>query len=314
MGAKARRGKPTGCQNDDIAYDGSNPPPHFAFLGKAARHVPERLFHQSFLPATSGRVSAFVWKYSTEYGGRRPRHFHVEPELNLVVSGWAEYGIGETVVRVSKGELVGFPAGQDHVLLTSSPDVYLFAIGMAPMLAAEALHGRSGEVSVPLHLRLEPHEFTTLTRRVEHVVDRAGVEQPCAELWEHVHWLGQHGPQGRGGDLHALTKRALRVVSESPELGLQDVARSARANPSEVSRYFHRDLGMTFVSYRTRVRLLRFIDLVKEGRGNLTAAAVAAGFGSYSQCHRSFQTHLGCSPRAFVQAGLREAMQLVYDG
>jgi len=277
------------------------------------------IFHQSFLPATRHRVDAYVWKYSHEYGGRRPRHFHVEPEMNLVVSGWADYGIGETTVRVSKGELVGFPAGQDHVLLASSPDVFLYAIGMTPTFASEVLGGQAGEVAVPLHLRLDSHELAAIARRAELVVERDGIEQPCAELWEQAHWLGRQrptrqGPVGRAGPLHVLTKRALQVVSENPELGLEAVARGAKANPTEVSRYFHRDLGMTFVRYRTRLRLLRFMHLVEEHRGNWTSAAIAAGFGSYSQCHRSFQAELNCSPRAFFKAGLRQEMQQVYDG
>jgi AraC-like DNA-binding protein len=73
-------------------------------------------------------------------------------------------------------------------------------------------------------------------------------------------------------------------------------------------------MGMTFVRYRTRLRLLRFIELGQERRGNLTAAAIAAGFGSYSQCHRAFQQQLGCSPRAFFKTGLLDEMQQVYDG
>lgn len=271
------------------------------------------LLHQSFLPPRD-RVQAYVWKYSPVDGGRRPRHFHVEPEMNLVVSGWAEFGVGEAVVRVSEGGLVGFPAGQDHVLLRASPDVFLYAVGMAPAFASEVLAGQSGEASVPLHVRLDPADLSAITRRAELVVDRTGIEQPCAELWQHVHWLGQRQPLGRGGALHVLTKRALQLVAESPELGLAAIARRARANPSEMSRFFHRDMGMTFVRYRTRLRLLRFIALAEQSGDVWTGAAIAAGFGSYSQCHRCFQSELGCSPRAFLKSGVREEMQRVYDG
>jgi AraC-like DNA-binding protein len=271
------------------------------------------LLHQGFLPTDVPGVQAYVWKYSLVNGGRRPRHFHVEPELNLVVSGWAEFGVGDAVVRVAQGELVGFPAGQDHVLLSTSADVFLFAVGMTPMLASEAARGQVGETAVPLHLRLSPKDLTTLARRAEQVVDRTGVEQPCAELWEHIHWLGRSAQSGAVGPLHVLTKRALQVVAESPELSLDDVARGARACPSEISRYFHRDVGMTFGHYRARIRLLRFIRLAEERRGNLTASAIAAGFGSYSQCHRAFQAELGCSPRAFFKTGVRQEMQRAYD-
>lgn len=270
------------------------------------------ILHQSFLPRVSN-VSAYVWKYSLENGGRRPRHFHAEPELNLVVSGWAEFGVGERTVRVSKGEIVGFPAGQDHVLLETSADVFLFALGVTPMLASEVVFGQSGETALPLYLRLNASELGGLTRRAEQVVERAGVEQPCAELWEQVHWLGRKSPNGRSGPMHVLTKRALSVLSDAPESSLETVARGVKTCGSEVSRYFHRDVGMTFVHYRSRMRLLRFIALAEEGRGNLTAAAIAAGFGSYSQCHRAFQSELGCSPRTFFKAGVRQEMQRAYD-
>jgi AraC-like DNA-binding protein len=62
-----------------------------------------------------------------------------------------------------------------------------------------------------------------------------------------------------------------------------------------------------------RSRLLRFIRSVDAGKKDFTTAAGVAGFGSYSQCHRTFQTELGCSPRDFFASGLREAMQARYD-
>ena len=110
-----------------------------------------------------------------------------------------------------------------------------------------------------------------------------------------------------------LTRRVLSTVSEAPDLGCELLAKQARANLCEVSRYFHRDVGMTLVQYRARLRLLRFIQLVDARADNLMATAEAAGFGSYSQCHRIFQSELGCSPRRFFFSGLRQQMQLEYD-
>ena len=71
-------------------------------------------------------------------------------------------------------------------------------------------------------------------------------------------------------------------------------------------------MGMTLVRYRMRSRLLNFIQLVDSRRADLMAAASSAGFGSYSQCHRTFQAELNCSPREFFLAGLRSDMQRVY--
>jgi transcriptional regulator GlxA family with amidase domain len=65
------------------------------------------------------------------------------------------------------------------------------------------------------------------------------------------------------------------------------------------------------VRFRMRRRLLEVIRLVDSGERELTTIAGAAGFGSYSQCHRTFQSELGSAPRHFFSK-LRGPMQLTY--
>ncbi len=271
-----------------------------------------RAIHQEFLPAT-GRSRAFVWKYSPVNWGRRPRHFHIEPELNLIASGCATFGIGDAVVTVSEGDLLGFPPAQDHVLLDASPDLYLFAIGMAPMLSSDVLRAERDDVMLPIRLRLPPDEFRSVVGRASAIVDRDQVEQPCAELWEQAHWLRRRCTTRPIPRMHVLTRRSLSAVSRAPDLELHSLAARLKTADSEISRYFHRDVGLTFARYRTRLRLLRLIGLMDAGGTTLSSAARASGFGSYSQCHRIFQAELGCSPRDFFRAGLREQMQRAYD-
>lgn len=270
-----------------------------------------RALYQRFLPEPGKR--AFVWKYSQPVGGRRPRHFHSEPELNLVVRGWARFGVGDRVVHVSQGELLAFPSGQDHVLLEGSADLYLYAIGLDAAYSAEVL-GPANEQIVPLHVRLAKGECAIAIDRARELVDRAATEQPSAELWERLHWLGRRSNERVVGPTHVLTRRALQLLAKSPELGLAALASELRVHPSELSRQFHRDMGTTLVRHRTRLRLLELIRLAQSGQRDLMAVASAAGFGSYSQCHCAFQAELGCSPRQFFFAGLRERMQLAYLG
>jgi AraC-like DNA-binding protein/quercetin dioxygenase-like cupin family protein len=274
--------------------------------------VPSRALHQSFLPS-SEPARAHVWKFSLEYGGRRPRHFHAEPELNLIVAGSATFGIGEATVRASAGELLGFPPGQDHALLETSPDIYLFAIGLEPDFSSEVLRAERNSVALPLHIRLAPCDFRELTARSAAIVDQDGVDQPSAELWEHASWLRRKNAGRLNGAMHVLTRRSLSMMADRPHLDRDLLVRELRASPFAISRYFHHDVGMTLVKYRTRLRLLRFIRLVDNGSENLAAAANAAGFGSYSQCHRVFQAELGCAPRQFFSSGLRQQMQWTYE-
>jgi AraC-like DNA-binding protein len=67
-------------------------------------------------------------------------------------------------------------------------------------------------------------------------------------------------------------------------------------------------MGVTLGAYRTRLRLLKFVEAVDAGADSLLSAALEAGFGSYSQCHRVFHRTLGCAPRAFFGTSLRRQM------
>jgi len=109
--------------------------------------------------------------------------------------------------------------------------------------------------------------------------------------------------------MHVVTPRTMQSLYQRPELGRSDIARLVRAYPTEISRNFHSDMGITLSAFRSRLRLLRFIQAVDGGAPNLLAAALRAGFGSYSQCHRIFQQTFACTPRLFFQTSLRDEMQ-----
>ena len=271
------------------------------------RATPMRAIHQSFLPP--GDEQAFVWKYSDPIGGRRPRHFHAEPELNLVVRGSATFGIGQKVITVSPGELVAFPSAQDHVLLEASPDLYLYAVGLDSSYSAQVL---GNESSHPFHVRLPDSELRPVVNSAADIVERSDIAQNGAELWQRIHWLARRGTPRSAQATHVLTRRTLQLLRGGSDLPLTRLAERLRAQPAEVSRHFHRDMGITLVRYRMRLKLLHFIRLVDSRQSELMAAASHAGFGSYSQCHRAFQAELDCSPREFFLAGLRSAMQRVY--
>jgi AraC-like DNA-binding protein/quercetin dioxygenase-like cupin family protein len=275
---------------------------------KLKRVPPARALYQRFLPEGSGR--SFVWKYSQALGGRRPRHFHAEPELNVVVRGSARFGVGEALVTVAAGELLLFPPGQDHVLLEATPDLYLYAVGLEKTYSA-AVSAAGGGALTPFHARPAANELERVIACATAIVDRAGTEQLGAELWERLQWLGRRTAEQTRGT-HVLTRRALAGVEAAPELGLEALASDLGTHASEVSRHFHRDMGLTFVRYRTRLRLLDCIRLVDAGHPLMTAAG-AAGFGSYAQCHRAFHTELGCGPQRFFYSGQRELMQREYQ-
>lgn len=253
-----------------------------------------------------GRARGHVWHHVPET--RRPRHFHAEPELNLIAAGSASFGYGESTIEVSAGDLLWWPPGQDHVLLSATPDLDLYVIGVTPAFSEQVLGDRlTGALSGAARLRLDPPALAKLRARCASqplARDPAALERHVGELWGEAHAMRVRLP-----DRHPLTARALSSLLARPDLKRGELARLIHGNESEVSRNFHRDLGLTLLTYRTRLRLLRFIQLVESGGHNFMAAALVAGFGSYSQCHRSFQQAFECTPRVFFETGVSERLK-----
>ena len=65
------------------------------------------------------------------------------------------------------------------------------------------------------------------------------------------------------------------------------------------ARVFKSEMGVSLVRYRNQLRLERFVKIMDAGGSNMLDAALAAGFGSYAQFHRVFQSLRGTTPRAF---------------
>jgi AraC-like DNA-binding protein len=249
-------------------------------------------------PMLPGR-RAQIWRYAPEF--RRPRHFHPEPELNLVLAGTCTFGSGDACIGAAAGDIVCWPPGCDHELIAASVDLELHVLALSPELAARVLGERhSNAMAGPLRLEV-PSALTELRALCSTplAADHAAAEAHVAALWRRAHEL-----RLASGGRRALGARVLRSLLAHPDLTRDERARVARGYPSEVSREFHRCFGVTVTQYRSRLRLLRFLELVQSGGGTLLSAALEAGFGSYSQCHRVFHSTLGCAPKAFFAGGL----------
>lgn len=265
-------------------------------------YVPDCLY-QPF--PIAGDARAQIWRYAPEY--RRPRHFHAEPELNLVVAGSGTFRSGDARIPVGAGDLLCWPPGRDHELAQASPDFDLFVIGARPDFSERVLGTRNRmALAGPTCIRLAPAaqaQLLELCGCFPDTADRVAIETRVGALWREGHAARLRQPAGS-----ALARRTLETLLEQPELARDQRSRLVHAAPSELSRAFHRQLGSTLSSYRSRLRLLAFIEIVDAGEETLLAAALRAGFGSYSQCHRTFQHTLGCAPGAFFGSALRRTM------
>ncbi len=117
----------------------------------------------------------------------------------------------------------------------------------------------------------------------------------------------RRGPLARPvGELAApgnpMVVGTVRRLAKEPSLSGKELAAELGITLSRLARVFKREMGMSLVEYRNRLRLERFQTLLDAGGDNLHAAAEGAGFGSYAQFHRVFRALRGGSPSEALRA------------
>jgi AraC-like DNA-binding protein len=249
------------------------------------------------------RRRAQAWRYHPAF--RRPAHFHDEPEFNLVVRGTATFVVGHRRIPMSAGSLIWYPPGLDHFLEEASDDLELYVVGFQPELldgfARE--HGQAPSFARPLHRVDEPTlaSCAELLTQAPEGSDDAAVEQRLLELLAGLNEL-------RPSLQPPLGHRAAALLVEAPTLRRDDLARRLASNRGDVSRRFRSDQGLSLTEYKNRLYTLRLIALLEAGRGNLTRAALEAGFGSYSRCHQVIRSLMGRAPSALLDPSIRSAL------
>jgi AraC-like DNA-binding protein len=98
-----------------------------------------------------------------------------------------------------------------------------------------------------------------------------------------------------------LAARAAQALYTNPNEERRVLAKRLGTTADRLGRAFKATLGEPLADYRNRLRLGRFLSLVEPRGGNLLAAALDAGFGSYAQFHRVFRRQFGCSPIEYLK-------------
>lgn len=221
---------------------------------------------------------------------RRPRHFHEEPEINLVVRGSARVGVGSHELALGQGQAVVLQPGQDHELLVASADLELYVLAVRPELAGKQPSLFVGTQGAAQLSEKDLAEVARALAGLGQVSATDAVERGVVDVWSQVVARCPKPP--------AVARRASAVLREERNVAGAELAKRLNTTPSELSRAFRRSFGLPMVEYRARLRLLEFVRLVDAGQ-DLTVAALNADFGSYAQCFRVFQRTLGCSPSEY---------------
>jgi AraC-like DNA-binding protein len=270
-----------------------------------------------------------VWPFDRRY--IRPRHFHGQLECLLVRSGSATLHLAAQAQTVRQGQLCWILPGVPHVMGEFSPDFDMWVVELDAALVDECWAAIVPAGSGRDHAPFESWSLALGEQLAgKSVVDApADVAEKLDELAAGV-WAAMLPVSARWG-LAAFGLLALRatlanveaqrpisvgqlascLLLASPTLDRGAVAAQLGVSEGFLSRTVHKDLGVTFTEHRARTRVAHFLALVQAKKKNLLAAALAAGFGSYSQFHRTFSRVSGSRPSDYLGPGRRRAQLLV---
>ncbi|MDR5761407.1 helix-turn-helix transcriptional regulator [Caballeronia sp. LZ035] len=166
---------------------------------------------------------------------------------------------------------------------------------------------------------------TVLTCRVVMVSDlvRAFIHHLCSVIGE---TYDEHGKEGAMVQvlldlLEALPDAPLNLpLPEDPKLrtmceqiqqepgntlGVSDWAKTLHVSQRTLARHFLKETGMTLHHWRQRLRLLRSLELLKDGM-SVTTVAFESGYSSTSAFIFAFRSLFGCPPKQFYATGRAE--------
>lgn len=237
----------------------------------------------------------------TTPGHRRPiHHSHGDVELNLIVRGTCIIAMDGHAYQLRPGALMWILPDKVHKLVRGPQLemwVVMFREDMFDAAWLADLAAQPSRLTTPEELisldRLfgevaqDSDEATTYNAGIRYVLMRslrASQARPAAAL----------------KPVHPAVARAVGLLRENGSgESLSRLAKAAGVTPHYLSRLLSEQTGRSFVEWRNRVRLDRFFEAYKPG-ANLLAAALDAGFGSYSRFHHTFSELVGCPPKEWA--------------
>ena len=233
----------------------------------------------------------------TTPGHRRPiHHSHGDVELNLIVRGTCIIAMDGHAYQLRPGALMWILPDKVHKLVRGPQLemwVVMFREGLFDAAWLEDLAAQPSRLATT-------EELVSLDRLFSEVAQDSDESNTYNAGIRYVLMRSLRASQARPAaalkPVHPAVARAVKLLRENGSgESLSGLAKAAGVTPHYLSRLLSEQTGRSFVEWRNRVRLDRFFEGYKPG-ANLLAAALEAGFGSYSRFHHTFSELVGCTP------------------
>lgn len=223
-------------------------------------------------------------------------HRHQQLEFNLVMAGKGAYFLRHGHYELVPGTLVWLLPDQPHRLIRNA-DLDMWVSALEPEHFTADMLAQATQTPVT---RLSTEALTALDRLFAHISQDADAPGVHAAGLIYAAHSALHAARTTSGPppqaLHPAVTRGLACLrSEAEVRNLAALARRCGVSANYLGELLVEQTGRGFVEWRNIVRLERF-QIAYPQSGDLLTAALAAGFGSYTQFHRVFLDIVGTTP------------------
>lgn len=223
-------------------------------------------------------------------------HTHTHAAVQIAIAATGTVTFTDETGRSAPGSAGLIPAGASHAIDGAA------ARGLMIYIDATGVAGRRLTALFRDADRSDVRAWIAAAHHVTPYDESVPVTEAARAVLQQL--TGRHEPMFVEPS-HPSVRRAIDLLPSllSGPVRLTDVARAVHLSPDRLGRLFARDVGLSFSAYVRWARLMRAMEVARDG-GTLTEAAHAAGFSDSSHANRVVHEMFGIAP-IVAQRGVR---------
>lgn len=228
-------------------------------------------------------------------------HSHPQGHILIVLNDVAIVDVENSAFYIPYGHFVWIPSGKRHHISFENRTIHLKNIYFPQNFSDDKFYKEVGIYPIPtllqevLNLMDETREYTPkdwkyeLLSTMKHILPNI-ISQKHSELWLST-------------TKHPIAKKIIKAIHRNfrKPITAQSIADEVGMSVRNMSRYMHNELGISFVHYLRKYRIIMSVKQLVKGDDSITNIAYSVGYESLSVFSNSFYMVTGYRPSFFLK-------------